>query len=139
MIKTAPLLALAAIAAFAQTGDLAREIEAQERHGLDCLKTGDLKEFAATTADDAIFIDAHGPAGKAEVVEHTSQFRLDSYAMTDVKLLPLSPDSGVLTYKMTETGTSHGKQFSATVYVSSIWALRKDKWQCLFSQETGAR
>jgi len=106
---------------------------------LDSLKTGNLAEFAALTADDAVFVDAHGPAGKAEVVKNTSQFRIDDYTIEDVKFVPLSSKSGLIAYKLTETGTSHGKQFSAKVYVSSIWAERKGKWLCLFSQETAAR
>ncbi len=41
------------------------EIVAQERAGLDALKTGDLKAFGDSTADEAVFVDASGPAGKA--------------------------------------------------------------------------
>jgi hypothetical protein len=83
--------------------------------GLDCLKTGNLAEFAALTADDAVFVDAHGPASKAEAVKHTSEFRLDDYTIEDVKFLQLSSKSGPIAYKN-----------------------RKGKWLCIFSQETAA-
>jgi hypothetical protein len=126
-------------AALAQPDTLQSKILAKERQGLDCLKTGNLAEFAALTAEDAVFVDAHGPAGKAEVVKNTSEFRLDDYTIEDVKFTPLSSKSGLITYKLTESGTSHGKQFKAKVYVSSIWAERKGKWLCLFGQETSAR
>jgi hypothetical protein len=138
MAKIGVILMLA-IAAFAQQNTLQSKILAKERQGLDCLKTGNLAEFAALTADDAVFVDAHGPASKAEVVKNTSEFRLDDYTIEDVKFVPLSSKSGLITYKLTESGTSHGKQFKAKVYVSSIWAERKGKWLCLFSQETAAR
>jgi hypothetical protein len=138
MAKIGVILMLA-IAAFAQQNTLQSKILAKERQGLDCLKTGNLAEFAALTADDAVFVDAHGPASKAEVVKNTSEFRLDDYTIEDVKFVPLSSKSGLITYKLTESGTSHGKQFKAKVYVSSIWAERKGKWLCLFSQETTAR
>jgi len=39
----------------------------------------------------------------------------------------------------TEKGVSHGKEFAAQVYVSSIWAKRGSQWVCLFSQETAAK
>ena len=87
--------------------------------GLDCLKTGNLVEFAALTADDAVFVDAHGFASKAEVVKHTSEF------------LQLSSKSGLIAYKIAESGMSHGKQFKANVYVSSMWVDRKGKWLCI--------
>jgi hypothetical protein len=133
------LFLLMAIAALAQQDTLQSKVLAKERQGLDCLKTGNLAEFAALTADDAVLVDAHGPADKAQVVKNTSEFRLDDYTIEDVKFVPLSSKSGLIAYTITESGTSHGKQFKAKVYVSSIWAERKGKWLCLFSQETSAR
>jgi ketosteroid isomerase-like protein len=115
------------------------QIVAQERAGLEALKTGDLTTFGASTAEDAIFVDAHGPATKAEVMEHTAAFRLTDYTMADVKFRPLSAESGLIVYMLTESGTSHGKDFSARVYVSSLWRKRGGKWLCEFSQETGAK
>jgi len=135
----AGLLAFTASVALAQPQTLQSTILAQERQGLDCLKTGNLAEFAAATAGEAVFVDAHGPADKAQVVKNTSEFRLDDYTIEDVKFVPLSSKSGLISYKLTESGTSHGKQFKAKVYVSSIWTKRKSKWLCLFSQETAAR
>ncbi|MGA2038887.1 MAG: nuclear transport factor 2 family protein [Bryobacteraceae bacterium] len=118
---------------------LREQIVAQERAGLDALKTGDLAAFAASTADEAVFVDAHGPATKAEVIEHTAEFRLHEYTMADVRFVPLSADSGLIVYTLTESGTSHGKEFAARVHVSSVWLKRGGKWQCVFSQETAAR
>lgn len=118
---------------------LQEQIVAQERSGLDALKTGDLTTFGASTADDAIFVDAHGPASKAEVMEHTAEFRLHDYTMADVRLVKLSPDSGLIVYTLTESGSSHGKDFTARVHVSSLWLKKDGKWLCEFSQETGAR
>jgi hypothetical protein len=138
-MQRAGLFFLAVITTFAQQDTLKETVLAKEREGLDCLKTGDLAAFAALTADEAVFVDGHGPADKAQVVKNTSEFRLDGYTIEDVKLVPLSSKSGLLAYTITESGTSHGKQFKAKVYVSSIWAERKGKWLCLFSQETSAR
>ncbi len=126
-------------AAASPSDALREQIVAQERAGLDALKTGDLKLFDASTAEDAIFVDAHGPATKAEIMSHTADFRLRDYTMADVRFIPLSADSGLIVYTLSESGTSHGKDFSARVHVSSLWRKREDKWLCEFSQETGAR
>jgi ketosteroid isomerase-like protein len=118
---------------------LREQIIAQERAGLDALKAGDLAKFGASTAEDAVFVDAHGPATKAEIMEHTAEFRLHDYTMSDVRFIPLSSESGMIIYLVTESGTSHGKDFSARAYVSSLWRKRGGKWLCEFSQETGAK
>jgi ketosteroid isomerase-like protein len=118
---------------------LQQQIVAAERQGLDALKAGNVDIFADHTADEAVFVDAHGPAGKAQVVKNVADFRLTDYSMDDVKFVPLSANSGLIVYKISEKGISHGKEFAAQAYISSIWAERGGKWVCLFSQETGAR
>jgi len=115
------------------------KIVAKEQEGLNALKTGDLAAFANSLAEDAVFVDAHGPASKAEVVEHTAGFRIQEYAMEDVRFVQLSKTSGLIAYTLTEKGTSHGRDFAAKVYVSALWAERGDKWVCVFSQETAAK
>jgi ketosteroid isomerase-like protein len=122
-----------------QPDPLQEQIVAHERSGLDALKIGDLATFAASTADDAVFVDSHGPASKAEVVEHTAGFHLHDYTMSDVRFVPVSADSGLIVYTLAESGESHGKEFTARVYVSSLWIRRGGKWVCAFSQETGAK
>jgi ketosteroid isomerase-like protein len=126
-------------AASARGDALRDEIVAQERAGLDALKTGDMTAFANSTADDAIFVDAAGPAGKAEVLKNTANFRLTDYTMSDIRFVRLSRDSGLIVYRLAESGTSHGKEFTGKVNGSSLWLKRAGKWVCLFSQETGAK
>jgi hypothetical protein len=124
----------------AQAQDLMREqIISKEREGIDALKTGNLALFANLTADDAVFVDDHGIAGKTEVVQNTAQFKLTDYRMDNVKFVAISANSGLISYEMLEKGTSHGKDFSAHVFVSSVWIERADKWYCLFSQESLVR
>jgi len=126
-------------AARAGGNELREEIVAQERAELDSLKTGDMTAFANFLADDAVFVDAQGAAGKAEVVKNTAGFRLHEYTMTDVRFVALSADSGLIAYRMAETGTSRGKEFAAKVHVSALWLKRGGRWLCVFSQETAAK
>ena len=115
------------------------QIVAKEREGLDALKAGHTEEFGKLTADDAVFVDAAGAASKAQVMQNVGGFKLTEYSMENVKFLRLTNKSGLITYKITETGNSHGKDFTAHSYISSIWEERGGTWLCLFSQETGAR
>lgn len=118
---------------------LLREIADQERAGMDALKAGDLKAFGILLADDALFIDSHGLASKAEVLTNVADFRILDYTMDDLRLVRVSETAGLLAYKLTEHGASHGREFSATVYVATLYAKRDGKWVSLFSQETGAK
>ena len=115
------------------------QIVAKEREELDTLKSGNLEQFAALLAEDAVFVDARGPAAKSEIVKNTAEFRLSDYSMEGVRFVLVSADSGLIAYKITESGVSHGRQFAATVFVSALWARRAGKWVCLFSQETAAK
>lgn len=120
------------------SGSLMQQIVSKEREELDSLKTGKMELFSSLLADEAVFVNAHGSADKAEVVKNTSDFRLQEYSMEDVRFVPVSDGSGLIVYKLTEKGTSHGKEFAAEVYVSALWTERAGKWICLFSQETAA-
>jgi ketosteroid isomerase-like protein len=115
------------------------KIVARERAELDSLKTGDMTAFASFLADDAVFVDDSGPADKAEVLRHTADFRLYEYTMSDIRFVPLSAESGLIVYSIAESGTSHGKEFTAKVHVSALWTKRGGKWVCVFGQETAAR
>jgi len=121
------------------TKALQDEIVAQERAELEALKTGDMAAFAGFLADDAVFVDASGSAGKDDIVKHTQGFRLHDYTMTDVRFVALSRDSGLIVYQIAESGVSRGKEFSAKVNVSALWVKRNGRWVCVFSQETAAK
>jgi hypothetical protein len=120
-------------------GSLQQQIVAKESEGLDALKTGHVEIFASLTADEVVFVDAAGPATKAEVMKNVAGFTLTDYSMEDVRFVQLSAESGLISYKVHEKGVSHGHEFAGQAYISSIWAQRAGKWQCLFSQETAAR
>jgi len=123
----------------ATSGSLQQQIVAKEREGLDALKSGNVEIFANLTAEEAVFVDAAGLATKADVMKNVAGFTLTDYSMEDVRFVPLSAESGLISYKIHEKGVSHGHEFAAQAYVSSIWAQRAGRWLCLFSQETAAR
>ena len=119
--------------------DLKDQIVAKEREELTALKSGDYKKFADLIADDALFLDPHGPGTKSEVVEHVSDFKLLEFTMDDIHFIPLSANSGIVAYRLTQKGSSRGHEFTTTVFASATWVERGGKWVCVFSQETPAR
>jgi len=133
------LIPVVAEARHAQETTLRDQVIASERAGLDALKSGDLAAFSDSIPDEAVFVDAAGPAAKSQVVKNVAEFHLSDYTMSNIQVVPLSPSSGLIVYRLAESGTSHGKNFSANTIISSIWARRNGKWVCLFSQETAAK
>jgi hypothetical protein len=115
------------------------QIAAKEREGLDALKTGDLPAFGNLTAENAVFVDRAGAATKAQVMKNVEGFKLADYSIDKMNFVPLSKKSGLISYKITETGVSHGKEFTAQAWISSIWAEQSGHWLCLFSQETSVK
>jgi uncharacterized protein (TIGR02246 family) len=118
---------------------LREQIVAKEREELEAVKRGDSVAFADLIADDAVFVDPRGSAGKEEVVKNTAEFKLLEYSIEDIKFVAVSPTSGVIAYKLTEKGVAHGHEFSGQVNASAVWVQRDGKWVCVFSQETPAR
>ena len=65
---------------------LQEQVVAAERAGLDALKKGDVARFGDLTADEAVFVDDHGPATKAQVLQNVVGFTISDYSMDDVGL-----------------------------------------------------
>jgi hypothetical protein len=126
-------------AAQAATDPLEAQVVAAERAGLDALKAGDLARFGNLTAAEAIFVDAAGIASKDQLMQNVNGFALTDYQMDSIRFERLSARTGLISYHVVEKGNSHGHEFTASVYVSSIWSRRAGQWVCLFSQETAAR
>lgn len=121
------------------TPTLEQRITALERKELDAIKDGNINLFSDLLAEDAVFLNNRGFGDKALVVKNTSAFKLTEYSMEHVKVVPLSANSGLIAYRLTEKGNSHGQEISGQVYASAAWAERGGKWVCLFSQETPAK
>jgi hypothetical protein len=119
--------------------DLKDQVVAKEREELEALKSADYEKFASLIADDAIFLNAGGPGTKAQVVENSSHFKLLEFAMDDINFVPLTANSGIVIYKLTQKASSGGHEFTSVVHASATWIERDGKWVSVFSQETPAR
>jgi ketosteroid isomerase-like protein len=116
--------------------DLQQQIVAKEREELDALKSGDIAAVANLIADEAVFLNARGPSPKADVVKHVADFKLLDYTIEDVRFVPVGPKTGLIVYKLTQKGSSNGREFAGKANISALWTEREGKWVCLFSQET---
>jgi ketosteroid isomerase-like protein len=126
-------------------GDVNRDaLIAAARAGLDALKTGDVAGYEAMITDDAVIVDADGLERKPDLVKRLADMQLKDYTMSDVRFVPVSSDNGVVSYTLTESGTDHGKPFTAKMNVSSVWergggGFGRGGYVCVFQQETPAK
>ncbi len=125
-------------------GDVNRDaLIAAARAGLEALKSGDVAAYEAMITDDAVIVDENGLERKPDVVKRLADFQLKDYTMSDVRFVPTSPENGVVSYTLTESGIDHGKSFTAKLNVSSVWERGGGGMRggalCVFQQETPAK
>ena len=145
-MKTIFLIAITVFIAFAAsldgsapTDSMQDQIVAKEREELDALKTGNIAAFANLLADEAVFLNPHGPSPKADVVKHIADFKLLDYTIEDVRYVAVGPKTGLIIYKLTQKAAANGQEFTSKAHISALWTERDGKWLCLFSQETPAK
>jgi hypothetical protein len=67
-----------------------QQIISKEREELDSLEAGNLELLGNLLADDVVFVDAQGPASKAEVLKNAVEFRLLECSTEDVRFRAVS-------------------------------------------------
>jgi ketosteroid isomerase-like protein len=123
----------------ASKSSMEQQVVSKEREELEALKSGDSEAFGNLIAEDAVFVNERGAAGKAQLLRDVAGAKLTDYAMDNVEFRRIAANTGLITYKMSEKGISHGNEFAGRVYASAVWTQRGAKWVCLFSQETPAQ
>jgi len=103
----------------------------------DALVTGDQK--ADADALDSCFLGVY-PDDFAGKEDHVGQLThgpaIESYELSDHRVLELGDEHAVLSYRASFTRRSQSKPES--MYVSSIWRRQGEGWINIFSQDTSA-
>jgi hypothetical protein len=137
------VLGLAGTAARAQDQPdilkLREELMALEKESWEYLKTRNRVAMYHLLPDDALLIVDDGTRyDKREMIDHMSNYRLDSYDIdAGYALRVISPDAAALVYRVTSRGaerfdrTETGKNL-----VSSLYIRRESRWWRVLYQET---
>jgi hypothetical protein len=102
------------------------------------LVEGDAAADARLLADD--FLGVY-PTGFADRSDHVGQVRdgptVDEFTLSDERLLVLSDSAVLLAYRADyRRAPSAAEAEIETMYVSSLWCRRDDRWVNVFSQDT---
>ena len=119
-------------------GSMTDVLSAREKTLWEAWKNKQVAPFDAALSADTVMVSEMGPAGKADLLKMipSADCDIQSYELSDFKVTMYDPNTALLTYKGTQTGTCGGKPLPATVYASSLWIKRAGKWWAAFHQES---
>jgi ketosteroid isomerase-like protein len=116
---------------------LQQKLEAIERKGWEAFKAQDFKAFSETMAPDAMSVDMNGLTSSKDMESMMKDYAVQSYTLSDFKIVKLDKDAAVLTYTTNATATYKGQPMPAgPVYCSSVYVMRGGKWMAMYHQET---
>ena len=117
---------------------LDKAIIANENKINDAVAKGDKAAFTAMVVPDAWSLDGNGTMKVSEFAAMLDQMKVKTWKITDEKVLWVDPNTAVITYKWTGSGTFQGQPVPGVTYASTIWTKKGDKWLAVFHQESEA-
>ncbi len=103
-------------------------------------KNRDGKYFDNFLSDDHVEIEPDGVAGKAAVVSIVGSpiCVVKSYTVRDYQFTLINKETALLTYHAEQDTTCNGNAVPSPTWVSSLYVLRKGRWQNVLYQHTKA-
>lgn len=113
------------------------EATAKEKELWDTIAKQNLDAFAASIADDQIYVSNDGVHDKASTIKGVTGFIPSDVVFSDWKFVPIDKDATLATYMVKIKGTMNGTAFrESSAYASSLWVNRGGKWVALFHQDS---
>ena len=117
---------------------LDKALIANERKIADALMKKDRATLSALMSSEGWSGDASGFMKTSEFLGGLDQLAIKSYKISDEKVAWVDANTAIVTYTWTGSGTFAGQPFPSTVYASTVWTKKGDKWVAVFHQETEA-
>jgi hypothetical protein len=124
--------------AMAEFSAIDKALIANERKISDAIMKKDKTAFAALVAADGWMVDGSGAMKTSALTAAFDQLVIKNYTISDEKVSWVDPNTAILTYKWLGTGTYGGQPMPGTVYASTVWTKKADKWVAVFHQESAA-
>ena len=124
--------------AMADHSALEKALIANENKIAAAMMKKDKAGFAALVSADGWSIDGNGFMKTADMTAALDQLVIKSYKISDEKVSWVDPNTAIVAYKWTGTGTFAGQPFPSAVYASTVWTKKGDKWIAVFHQESEA-
>jgi hypothetical protein len=133
-----PMITSQAAKGTANHSALEKALIANENKIADALMKKDKATFASLVAADGGSIDGNGFMKTSEMIAALDQLVIKSYKISDEKVSWVDPNTAIVAYKWTGSGSFAGQPFPSAVYASTVWTKKGDKWVAVFHQESEA-
>ena len=125
----------------AQDAQGEKAIIAAERAIHEAIVKGNVAAFKQHVTADSFAIDSMmGRMSTAEFIKGfdaiNKDMKMESWDLTETKVIWQDANNAVLTYKWTGKGTYQGQPIPSPVWASTVWTKRNGKWTAVFHQET---
>jgi hypothetical protein len=117
---------------------LEKTLIANENKIADAMMKKDKAAFASLVAADGWSIDGNGIMKTSEMAAALDQVVIKNYKISDERVSWVDPNTAIVAYKWTGSGTFAGQPFPPTVYASTVWTKKGDRWVAVFHQESEA-
>jgi uncharacterized protein (TIGR02246 family) len=116
-------------------------MEANVKAEWDAFQNKDKKAYAELLAEDFVAIedDGEGMRKKRTAVEEVDRSVISKYYLFGLNVLPLGPDTALVTYEITMEFPAKAQVRFKRVLVSELWLKREGKWKMRYYQETRVR
>jgi hypothetical protein len=84
---------------------------------------------------DAISLDAGGVVPISAFADMWSQIKITGHTTSDMRVIPLSEDAALVTYKLMQSGSIAGTPIAPELYATTAWTRRSGQWLAAFHQE----
>ncbi len=120
-------------------GQLREQLNKQEQGLATAEKNQDKQYFQRVLDDQLIYVAYNGLVfTKAKILQSLNYIDVSRYSIENMKVRPLGPDAGLLTYDLRLSGSIAGHDLPAKQYASSVWLRRGPEWILIFHQSTPA-
>lgn len=132
------VIASAGYSQMADTTDITKAITAKEKEVYETIKAGDMKTFEMYLTDDFIGVSPSGIFDRAKEVENITGLKLDSYELSDVKVIEPADGVAMIAYTLNASGKFQNEKFSGKYYSTSTWVEKDGEWKAIMHTETEA-
>jgi hypothetical protein len=117
---------------------LDKALIANEHKILEAIAKHDKAAFGALMAPGSMAADETGFMTTESFVPMMDQVDMPTWKTSDEKALWVDPNTAILTYTWTGTGSMQGQPFKSPTYASTVWTKKSGKWLVVYHQETVA-
>jgi ketosteroid isomerase-like protein len=117
---------------------LDKALIANEHKINEAVAKGDKAAFTALVSADATSIDGMGLMKVSDFAAMLDQVKITNWKISDETVAWADPNTAIVTYKWTGSGTFQGQPVPAQTYCSTVWTKKGDKWVAVFHQESEA-